>query len=295
MNDAPLRTTLLELLDALGPVAARVLLGGGYGLYLKQLHIAAVGGRTLIDTAVWPPPRGTNDLDLVLDTEVIASAADMAAVRAALDALGFEPLPEARYLQFVRDVGGGMKVKVDLLGPQEEALRADPRVRVKNGRRAGPSGGNRPPLHAHPTDGVLPALGEPLEIDVAGRTPSSGVVTRRVRLPHALIYLLMKLTAYRDRRGDAGGDFGRHHALDLYRIVAMTTPEEDRQIPLLLARVAGDPTVRGCAALVAGAFAARDAPGVRDLRRHADWPGTPEAEASLDVFCEALAAYIPPS
>jgi len=45
MNDRLLRTSLLDLLHALGNDAPGLLLGGGYGLYLKQLHLAAAGVR----------------------------------------------------------------------------------------------------------------------------------------------------------------------------------------------------------------------------------------------------------
>jgi hypothetical protein len=52
VNDVLLRTSLLDLLHALGPDADGILLGGGYGLYLKQLHLAETGQRTLIQADV---------------------------------------------------------------------------------------------------------------------------------------------------------------------------------------------------------------------------------------------------
>ena len=59
MNDDVLRTNLLDLLHAVGDDTQRILLGGGYGLYLKQLHLAEAGVRTLIDAELWPSPMLT--------------------------------------------------------------------------------------------------------------------------------------------------------------------------------------------------------------------------------------------
>ena len=46
-------------------------------------------------------------------------------------------------------------------------------------------------------------------------------------MPQAFPFALMKLGALRDRINDPNKDEGRHHALDLYRIVAMLTEDED--------------------------------------------------------------------
>jgi hypothetical protein len=56
VNDSLLRTSLLDLLRALGQEAQGIFLGGGYGLYLKQLHLAGAGMRTLIVADSWPAP-----------------------------------------------------------------------------------------------------------------------------------------------------------------------------------------------------------------------------------------------
>jgi len=53
--DELLRSNLIELWTEMGPQTDRVLLGGGYGLYLKQLHLAGQNERTLM-----PPTSGLN-------------------------------------------------------------------------------------------------------------------------------------------------------------------------------------------------------------------------------------------
>ena len=211
MNDGPLRTALLDLHDALDPVAGRVLLGGGYGLYLKQLHLRKAEGRTLLDAAAWPAPRVTNDLDLLLPAEPISDAADMTLVRRAPNRLG---------------------------------------------------------------------TGE--------------AATRVVRVSHTLSCLLMKLTAYRDRRHDARRDLGRHDAMDLYRIIAIASPGEDAEIPGLTAAVSDDPVVAGRQELVSADFSGRAAPRIAALRARRDWPGTPDAGATIDLFYRGAVGLHPP-
>ena len=90
MNDDVLRTNLLDLLHALEDDAQKILLGGGYGLYLKQLHLAEAGVRTLIDAELWPSPRATEDLDLMLSAEFVGDLQSMTSFRAVLDKLDYK-------------------------------------------------------------------------------------------------------------------------------------------------------------------------------------------------------------
>ncbi len=48
MADNALRTALVELVRAASADGIRVFLGGGYGLYLKQVHLMAAGVRTVL-------------------------------------------------------------------------------------------------------------------------------------------------------------------------------------------------------------------------------------------------------
>jgi hypothetical protein len=55
-----LKTSLLDLLHILDRQNVPLILGGGYGLYLKQRHLAEVGEtNTLIPPPAWPEPRAT--------------------------------------------------------------------------------------------------------------------------------------------------------------------------------------------------------------------------------------------
>ena len=285
MSDALLRTSLLDLLNALGPSASGVLLCGGYGLYLKQLHLAATGQRTLIQAELWPAPRATQDLDLMLSTELVADARSMAAIRAALDGLKYEVVRGSEHLQFVRRFSTTQQVKIDLLTAQLDVLADIPTIWA-DARRARPAAADRPRLHAHPTDGALALMELPLVIEVTGTLSNGRTFTVQVAIPHSFSYLLMKLTAYRDRRADADKDLGRHHALDVFRIVAMLTEPERDQVHANLRRFAGNPQVRSCTDLVRSDFAHATAAGVLAMRQHTLW----QDDGQLEIYLETLGA-----
>lgn len=66
-----LNAALIELLRAASTAGIRIFLGGGYGLYLKQVHLTASQQRTFLPVKSWPRPRSTPDLDLFLPTEIM--------------------------------------------------------------------------------------------------------------------------------------------------------------------------------------------------------------------------------
>ena len=70
------------------------------GLYLKQRHMEEEQPpiETLIPGELWPPARATQDVDLLLPTEVIVSLEYMRSIRAALDRLGYKP--DVEFFQF---------------------------------------------------------------------------------------------------------------------------------------------------------------------------------------------------
>lgn len=283
MNDSLLRSNLLDLLQALGDDAQGILLGGGYGLYLKQLHLAQAGVRTLIGAEVWPAPRATEDLDLMLSAELVADARSMTALRAALDRLGYKVIKGSEHLQFIRTIAATRSVKIDLLTAQFDVLKGFPAINADT-RRARPAAADRPKLHAHPTDGALTLTESPLVIEVTGTLSKGQAFAALVTIPHPFNYLLMKLSAYRDRRHDPNKDLGRHHALDVFRIVAMLTEPERDQVQINLLRFAADAQVRSCVELVRSDFASPTAPGVLAMRAHPLW----QNDQQLPVFLELL-------
>ena len=288
MNDASLRTSLLDLWQTLGPTAYQMLLGGGYGLYLKQLHLTATGQRTLVSASLWPAPRATQDLDLLLSADIVADAAEMQAIRNALDRLGYMAVKGSEYLQFIRHISRTQIVKIDLLTDQLDVLQENAAIQADE-RRARPASRRHPPIHAHPTDGALALHESPLVMEVAGKLSTGKTAVVQIKIPHPFGYLLMKLTAYRDRRGDTRKDLGRYHALDVFRIVAMMTEQENAEVRRYIQRFAANAQVQSCTELVRTAFAGASAAGVLAMREHPLWHNDDELTVFIEIINELFA------
>ncbi|MEM7518933.1 MAG: hypothetical protein AAF368_18675, partial [Planctomycetota bacterium] len=157
MKTDPLITTILDLDAALGG-GADLLVGGGLGLYLKQLHLERTGEKTLLPRLRWPRARTTQDIDLFLRAEVIVDPHRMAEHRRAIDQLGFVVEDAARWLKFARRVDG-VTVLIDLMvGPLGELERGVERrnIRVKPKGFSG--------LHARAANDALGVEHAPLRV-----------------------------------------------------------------------------------------------------------------------------------
>ena len=114
MNEDPLLTTLLDL-DFVLQSQPKLIIGGGYGLYLKQIYLAAnLQLQTLFSPRSLPVARTTQDIDLILRAEIVTNSDSMQRIRTALDDLNFTVVDTAKYTQFTRPIGPG-SVKIDLL------------------------------------------------------------------------------------------------------------------------------------------------------------------------------------
>lgn len=286
MNDDPLRTTLLDLLRELEGSGVPLILGGGYGLYLKQLCLQEAGQRTFIDGSLWPRPRSTEDLDLFLQTDVVGSIEQMQRIRQALDTLGFRVVEDVKFMHFEKAVVPAGRVKIDLLtGPV-----TDPKLRKRLHIKR-PRARPREPveLHAYITDEALAFEESPLVVPIRGQLSSGQPHASNVLVPQPFTFLLMKLHAFRDRNADENKELGRHHALDLFRIVAMVTEDEDRVVRSLLARHQAAAPVLEARRIVAAHFRDRQSLGILRLREHELF--RPEME--LGPFLSLLQEFFP--
>jgi hypothetical protein len=249
-----LKDALLEFLAKLRAAGVEVFLGGGYGLYLKQISLLDSPVRTYLDRVAWPRPRATADLDVFLPTEVITHHANMARVRAILDELGYESTLD--YLHFVRQGPQGA-VKIELLsGPVE---RSD-KVKVSGFRIRSRNFGE---LHAYLTKEAIDLERDPVRVQLDGAV---------VFIPNPFAFLLMKLHAFRDRVNEPHDhderQLGRHHALDVYRIIAMMTEPEETLVRQLCASHRTSGPFQEAARIVVESFAVPTSIGVLRLREH---------------------------
>ena len=144
-----LKTSLLDLLHEIKETDISIVVGGGFGIYLKTNYIQQKRVPTLLKE--WPEPRSTNDIDLFLRPELLIEASKLEPLSEAISRLGYKVVPGAEKYQFVKpgpgktDTGG---IKIDILTGPQSSFKGS-RVRVDNRRvRPRPSVG----IHAHPVD-----------------------------------------------------------------------------------------------------------------------------------------------
>jgi hypothetical protein len=281
-----LQTALLDLLHEVKGTDIKLIIGGGFGIYLKTNHVRRIGVRTLL--IEWPEPRSTNDLDLYLRPELLIQSAKLKPLAEAIARLGYQVVPGAEKYQFVKPGPGGVEtgsIKIDILtGPQNHfqgtGVKADDR-RV----RPNPSVG----IHAHPVD-EAPTLEEGLLSEaLTGKLSSGEPWLAEVFLPHPYTFLMMKLFAFRDRLDDADKEFGRYHALDLYTILATTMEMEWSQAIEFRNRQEDEPYIMEAGSLVSKHFSSLDRLGMIRLRESRYY----RPELQLDEFMSALQELFP--
>jgi predicted nucleotidyltransferase len=273
----PLLTTLLDLDAALE--SRELIVGGGYGLFLKQLHVRDHPDvRTLFSHEILPTPRTTEDIDLILRAEIVTDSESMKEIRDALDTLGFEVVDTAKYMQFTREMEPG-QVKIDLLAAPLGEFAG--RVK-KDVRRVRPKPSVK--LHASKLEEAVGVERDTLRIPISGTLSSGESHETEVLIPQAFTYALTKLCAFRDRMDDDDKDLGRHHALDLYRIVGLLAQDEDAAVRKLSEEFASHPVVIDAGEVAATHFVDADGVGRLRIREHSLY----QESFDLDRFAEEL-------
>lgn len=272
LNDA-----LLDLIECISNENLKLIIGGGFGIYFRHAELLKKGNtRTLLKN--WPQPRSTNDLDLFLKTELLADSSKLMPLLNAIHKLGFKPIEAAKYYQFFKPGPGGGEAggfKIDILTGPVEHLR---KIGVKaDSRRAYPK--PRIELHAHPVNEAL-TLEEHLKSVVIESSGRKG----EIYIPHPFSFIMMKLFALRDRINDSEKDYGRHHALDIFSVIAMMTSEEWEESLALSGKHKNDSKAKEAAGIVDEMFKDALSLGVIRLKESKYY----KADFQLNDFLKAL-------
>lgn len=282
MNEDPLLTTLLDL-DFVLQSQPKLIIGGGYGLYLKQIYLAAnLQLQTLFSPRSLPVARTTQDIDLILRAEIVTNSDSMQRIRTALDDLNFTVVDTAKYTQFTRPIGPG-SVKIDLLS----APLGDFAVRVpKDVRRVRPRPSVK--LHASKLEEAVGVDRHAIVIPITGTLSNGEMHQAEVLIPQSFSYLMMKLFAFRDRFDDANKDLGQHHALDIYRIVGMLRRDEDPLVRELSKELGTHPKVVDGRDIACKYFVSKNGLGRIRIQEHPSFTN----EMDLDRFGNELALLL---
>jgi len=212
----------------------------------------------------------------------------MQSVAACLKTLGFRAIEGAKYFQWERpffDDRIQRSVKLDLLvGPIDHfrsELKTDklPRVRPKGDLK----------LHARLTEEAIEIDSRSTEVAISGVCSDGNSHAAMVLVPTAFTYLMMKLFAFDDRKRSQESDLGRHHAMDLYRIVAMMNEPEYRQACQLTELYSRDKRVRRAQGIVATDFSTTSSLGVLRLKEHSLFREDLQVDAFVGVLKELFA------
>ncbi len=279
-----LQTSLLDLLFEIKGTEIKLIIGGGYGIFLKVNHVQRTAKRTLFHQ--WPEPRATNDLDLFLRPEFLIEPEKLKPMAKALNHLGYEVVRGAEKYQFAKPGPRGVgSIKIDILTGPKEAFSQTKAKADQRRVRPKPSIG----LHAHPVDEAITLEQGLVPVSVEGRLDSGENWAAEVFLPHPYTFLMMKLFAFRDRLDDGNKEFGRYHALDLYAIAATTTEDEWRYALELKEQCRGLSYVAEAAGLIGRYFSAIDQLGIIRLKESPYY----RSDFQLEDFMAALQELFP--
>jgi hypothetical protein len=228
-----LSSALCELLKQIEGTDIRLVIGGGFGIYLKVDHVRKLNVRTLIDPEFWPEARSTNDVDLFLRPELLMDSTKLKPLAQAIYELDYKPVPGAEKYQFIKTAGeetGTAKLKIDILtGPRDAFAKTRAHVDARRVRPK-PSVG----LHAHPVDEAVSLERELLPVVISSLLRTGEQWSGQVFLPNPFTFAMMKLFAFRDRlQRDPDQAKAEYHALDVYSILATTTEPEWAQALVL--------------------------------------------------------------
>lgn len=281
-----LQTSLLDLLYEIKDTDIRLIVGGGFGIYLKTIYVQHKKMQTLLN--VWPEQRSTNDIDLFLRPELLIETSKLKLLSEAIARLGYKIVPGSEKYQFVKprlEKTDKRSIKIDILtGPQDSF--EGTRVKVDNRRaRPTPSVG----LHAHPVDEAVTLEKDLLSIKLAGNLSSGDFFRSDIFLPHPYTFSMMKLFAFRDRFHDADKDYGRYHALDIYTIIATTAEEEWRNALELRNQHMKHPYMQEAGDIVLKFFSTLNSPGMLRLRESPYY----RSELQLNEFMSILLELFP--
>lgn len=267
---------LLKLLKACDKADVPLTIGGGLGLYLRDIHLETERSPRF---PVRPEPRTTDDIDCLLTPDVITSKDKMEVLRDIITVeLGYQPHVE--HMQFKKELDDGREVKIDLLTAMPEdtsKLKVNPpRVRPKFARR----------IHAYRTIEAATVTFEPRIIPVAGS---------EVSIPSAVNYVILKIHAFHDRYEDEKADYGKHHAFDIFRIVTAMDEQDWETVGRFHEEHGDDDHVIEARRIRAVFFDGRTAKGILRIQENIGFKTkADELSGYLDEFRRDLRELFPP-
>ena len=274
----PLLAHLLDI--ASDPASDDLILGGGFGIRVKQAYLKTNSLRTLLPDV--PAARATQDLDFFLRLALFVQKERGGAVRRLLDRLAYEEhTPKWQFGKPFDAATPDIRVKVDLLA---RTPRAGENVRVKSPRVGVGADIN---IHGRETPEAFAVEDSPLRVALLGVRSDGAQVSASILVPHPYASLNMKVKAAHDwlqmeQGARARKNNATRHVFDVYTLIAMLTEtelDEAAELAATYESVIIAQNIRVCALALYGT---EDAPGVVELRRQV------RGEINYPLFWTAL-------
>jgi hypothetical protein len=273
-----------ELEQVMNDCGVKLILGGGFGLFLWQIDEQESGAATLITREAWCVPRATLDLDIFLETIIVASIDQFQAIQQSLDHLDYKVIPGVEYLHFEKHYSETERVEINFLtGPITDSSLA---AKIKISRpRARPKGADVK-LHAYLTDEAM-GISERLQRIRIKKVDSS--IASNLYVPSPATFLLMKIHAFRDRLAKGDIEKSGHHAMDIYRTISMLTEKTYGETVAFLQMNRDNNVLKSAASIVRSDFTALDQPGMTKIREHSLYRNDFDLEKMRSVLTEVFA------
>lgn len=263
MTGDPLREALAALASTLAPSGIPLIIGGGYGLVLREE--ALLRARRENRYGVLTRARSTDDLDCVLGIDIITDGAKTRRIREALTELGFVSVES--HWAFARTIdwrGTPQTVRIELMAADITGALAE-RMHRGSALRIRPESYDQ--LHARRNPAAITVEQRLTPVNIGG---SAEVIT--VLIPHAASFLLMKVFAFRDRWiSEEHGDRERapYHAFDMFMLLATMDRGEWEEAVGILGSEAAAAVVAEARAIVRQYFESANSEGVVEMAAYA--------------------------
>lgn len=263
MTGDPLRDALAALAAVLAPAGIPLIIGGGYGLVLREESLLRQQRENRY--GVLARVRSTEDLDCVLGLDIITDGAKTRRIRHALAELGYASVES--YWAFARTIdwhGTPQTIRVELMAPDVTGPRAA-LVHRGSALRIRPASYDQ--LHARRNPAAITVEQRLTPVNIGG---SAEVIT--VLIPHAASFLLMKVFAFRDRWiSEENGDRERapYHAFDMFMLLATMDRGEWEEAVGILRSEAAAAVVAEAGAIVRQYFKSANSEGVVEMAAYA--------------------------
>ena len=267
---------LNELEEAFSLCGSKLIIGGGFGIFLWQSEVIENESfRSLISKEAWCEARATADLDLFLETEILADLETIQKLRRELDNLNYKVIEGVEYLHFEKNYSSTQRVEINFLtGPiASDALAEKIQIRKP---RARPKGAVQ--LHAYLTQEAIGLSW--------GLVPIKKSEFSNLYIPHAVTFLVMKLHAFKDRLEKKEDEKAGHHAVDLYRILCLMEEKVFDETKTLLNESLEEAVVISSKDIVAQCYGKLDHIGFSKIREHPLFRTEFELESMRSVLAE---------